>query len=550
MIRKKNTLLKEYKIAIIIAISIIITGTLLTVIYVKANENKIKEFKNEYYTFKYNTSWKIKDNNQNSISLINKENSTLDIKIVTLEDEYRYLPIEDILDEFLYNMQNQNKDYNLLFKEKYSITKNNYEGYKMLYENDKNQAMIIVYKIAEKLIICKYEADNTWFDILLDSAQDVIYNFDIVDKEIELTYKIQLDTNELNWNSNQEIISQLKDTKNYEIAYKNYLVNFSIPSNFELNDFDSTSKQFNYKGLTDGKVSLDANIHNCNIYEYVENSGTLFNYYKYIREGEEYSDFQENIKQMELESGIGYIYKNSYIYAGYSGDTNYEEVVLIYELDTSHIFTVKINATEVSIPEELVTKIGLNSSKNYSSYINNKIENGNLICELKEFIDYEKTDIQLITLKIPQKYTEIDKNYNIYEHRNYGLNYNEKMEIYEYNIEYEICTSTNSKIDVLNSNYNSHKNKGTYKELEYKETLALNGKTFDIYEGGYTDISGALFSKTEREYYYVSSKVLIYKLDTGKILSIEIKGNDVEISDEILNELTNFNIEIKSKEKR
>ena len=42
---------------------------------------------------------------------------------------------------------------------------------------------------------------------------------------------------------------------------------------------------------------------------------------------------------------------------------------------------------KISIPEELVSKIKLNSSKNYASYINNKIENGNLICELKEFTD-------------------------------------------------------------------------------------------------------------------------------------------------------------------
>jgi len=551
MMRKKGSILKEYKLAIIIALLIIIIGSIGIVFYLKLNDNKIKEFKNEYYTFNYNSSWKIKDKNEKSISLVHDKDATLNIEIVSLEDEYRYLPIEDLLDEFLYNIENQNKDYSLLFKESAYITKNNYEGCKMLYENGESQAMVVICKKTDSLIIFKYEATNNYFDILLDSAQNIIYTFNSIDKQFELSYKLNVETTDINWNSNEEITSGLKDVENYEIAYKNYLVNFSVPVNFELSEFDSTSKYFNYRGLSNGSITLSADIWNTNIYEYIEEDGSLYTNYKYIKEGEDYSNFQENIKQMELENGIGYIYKNSYTYAGYSGDTKYEEVVLIYELDTSHIFTIKLVATKISIPEELVSKIKLNSSKNYASYINNKIENGNLICELKEFTDYERTEIQVVTLKVPEKYKEINKGYyNIYTHRNFGFNYNEETEIYEYDVEYEIYSSLDSKLDSINSDYDSHKNKGEYKELEFKETLTLNGKTCDIYEGGYTDISGALFSETGREYYYVNSKVLFYKLDTGKVLSIEIKGNGVEISNEVLNELTNFNIETKTNEKR
>lgn len=552
MMRKKGSILKEYKLAIIIALLIIIIGSIGIVVYLKLNNNKIQEFRNEYYTFNYNSSWKVKDKNEKSISLVHNKDANINIEIVSLEDEYRYLPIEDLLDEFLYNIEIQNKNYSLLFKESAYITKNNYEGYKMLYENGESQAMIAICKKADSLIIFKYEATNNYFDILLDSAQNIIYTFNPIDKQFELSYKLNVDTTDINWNSNEEITSSLKkDTENYEIAYKNYLVNFSIPLNFELREINSTSGYFNYSGLSNGSIILFADVLNTNIYEYVEKDGSLYTNYKYIKEGEDYSNFQENIKQMELENGIGYIYKNSYTYAGYSSDKNYEQVVLIYELDTSHIFTIKLEAEKVSIPEELVSKIKLNSSKNYANYINNKIENGNLICELKEFTDYEKTKIQVVTLKVPEKYKEIDEGYyNIYTHRNFGLNYNEEMEIYEYDVEYEVYSSLDSKLNSLNSDYNSHKNKGEYKELEYKETITLNGKTFDIYEGGYTDINGALFFETGREYYYVNSKVLFYKLDTGKVLSIEIKGNGVEISNEVLNELTNFNIETKTNEKR
>ena len=551
MMRRKGSILKEYKLAIIIALLIIIIGSIGIVVYLKLNDNKIKEFRNEYYTFNYNSSWKIKDKNEKLISLVHDKDATLNIEIVSLEDEYRYLPIEDLLDEFLYNIEIQNKEYSLLFKESAYITKNNYEGYKMLYENGESQAMVVICKKADRLIIFKYEATNNYFDILLDSAQNIIYTFNPIDKQFELSYKLNVETTDISWNSNEEITSGLKDVENYEIAYKNYLVNFSIPLNFELGELDSTSGYFNYRGLSNGSITLNANIWNTNIYEYVEKDGSLYTNYKYIKEGEDYSNFQENIKQMELENGIGYIYKNSYTYIGYSSNKNYEEVVLIYELDTSHIFTIKLEASKVSIPEELVSKIKLNSSKNYASYINNKVENGNLICELKEFTDYERTKVQVITLNVPEKYKEINKGYyNIYTHRNFGLNYNEEMEIYEYDAEYEVCSSLDSKLDSLNSDYSSYKSKGEYKELEFKETLTLNEKTFDIYECGYTDISGALFSEIGREYYYVNSKVLFYKLDTGKVLSIEIKGNGVEISNEVLNELTNFNIETKTNEKR
>ena len=551
MMRKKSSILKEYKLAIAIALLVIVLGSIGIVVYLKLNNNKIKEFNNEYYTFNYNSSWKVKEENEKSILLMHGKNANINIEIVTLEDEYRYLSIEDLLDEFLYNVESQNKDYSLIFKESAYITKNNYEGYKMLYENGENQAMVAICKKEDCVIIFKYESTNNYFDILLDSAQNIIYTFNTIDKQFELSYKLNVDTKDIKWNSNEEITSSLEDIEEYEIADKNYLVNFSIPLNFELRKLDSTYGYFNYKGLTSGSIILYADIENRNIYEYIEKNGNLYKNYNNIRNGEEYSNFKEAIKKMDLENGIGYIYKNSYTYAGYSGNQEYEEVLLIYELDTNHIFIIELEASKVSIPEELVSRIKMNSSKNYSSYINNKKENGNLICELKEFIDYEKTKIQVITLKVPERYKEIDKGYyNIYTHRNFGLNYNEEMEIYEYDVEYETSLSIESKLDILNSRYSSYKNKGEYKELEYKETREVNGKIFDIYEGGYTDIGGALFFETGRKPYYVNSKVLFYKLNTGNVLSIEIKGNGVEISNEVLNELTNFNIETKTNEKR
>ena len=534
--------LKKYMLAIVIALIIIVIGYIAILLFFRLNNIKITEFKNDYFNFSYDNSWKIQEQKENSILLANRE-ATLDIEMVSLEDEYKYLDIKDLLDDILYNISQQNQNYNLLFKESESITKNAYEGYKMLYEDGESQSMVMICKKNDKLFIFNYEATNSYFDILLDSAQNIIYTFDSIDEQFELSYKLAVDTSEIEWNPNEEVSSQLSNIKNYSIANNNYLVNFSVPVNFELSKFDSTSAYFNYRGLSEGYITLNAYIYNRNIYEYLDKEGDLDNSYKYIREGIEYLNFKENLKQIKFENKVEYIYKNSYTYTSSYGNTDYETVYIVYELDTSHILIIKINASKTKIPEELVNSIKLNSSKNYSSYVENKAKDGYWICELKEFVGYSGAEIQTITLKIPQKYKELDKENNIYTSRYYGLNYDDEMEIYQYDIAYEVYSSLESKIDFLNSTYSSHSNKGTYKELTYKQTIELNGKSFDIYEAGYTDIGGAL---KERTSYFVNVKVLTYKLDSGKVLTIEIKGNNAEISEEILNDLTNFGVEIKN----
>lgn len=541
-------LLKKYKFVIIIVSLIILIGITLLMIYLKNNRDFVKEYKSSYYSFNYNSFWKIDEEKEDYLSLVHSKGANINIQIVSLEDEYKYLSINELLDELLHNIEVQNSSYKLLFKESSYITKNNYEGYKLLYENGESQVMVTICKKGSQLFIFTYESSNNYFDILLDSAQNIIYTFDTINDKFDLSYKLNVDTSEINWNDNQEITSQLIDTKDYEIASKNYVVSFSVPSNFELSSFDSTSAYFDYEGLSNGYITLNAVIRNENIYEYLDNNSIygLYGSYKNMREGNGYSNFKESIEKLSNDDRIGFIYKNNYTSNSTYGDKDYEEVILTYELDTSHILIIKIKSTSVTIPEGLINKIELKSSKNYSSYIKNKVENGYIICELKEFTDYTKDKIQLITLKVPEKYEEIDKGHNQFIYRNFGLDYDEENQMYKYNIQYGIYYSADSNINALNSTYSSHSSKGTYKKLIYKETRTLNNKSFDIYEGGYTDINGALFSTTGRTTYYVNSKVLFYKLDTGKVLSIEIKGNDTQISDELLNELTNFDIETKN----
>ena len=549
MMDKIVSIIKKYRIAILSCLGILIVGLLILFVVLSLfNPTEIKEYKNDKYAFKYDTSWKIKEKKDESIKLVHNKDSEINIQIVSLEEEYKYSTSDDILDELLFSLEKQNSSYKLLSKEKDLITKYKYDGYKLLYENEERQVLVIMGKKADKVLLVIYEATNEYFDILLDSVQNIVYEFQLLDNSFNLTYKLSVDTNDISWSTNDEV----KDSNNvseYEIANKNYLVKYSVPKSFELSSFNSTMSYFNYRGLSNGSITLTANIRNTNIYEYMDKNGgysTLYYSFNNQREGKnDYSDFKESLQKLDNKDYVSYVYKNSYKSSSQWGDYDYEEVILIYELDSNHILLFEIEATKNKIPKDLIDNIKLNSSKNYASYVTKNVVDGYLIGELKEYPNYNKDSIRFVTLKIPTKYVEIDKENNIYESRYYGLDYDADRELYKYDVNYDLYTSVESKVKSLSSSYASHKNKGKYNELTYSQDITLNGKTFKVYTGGYTDIGGALFSNYKRTYYYVNSKVLFYEFEDGNCLSIEIRGNDVEVSNEILNELTNFDIENK-----
>ena len=104
-------------------------------------------------------------------------------------------------------------------------------------------------------------------------------------------------------------------------------------------------------------------------------------------------------------------------------------------------------------------------------------------------------EINEITLKLPNKCKEINENVNIYEYRNYGLNYNDDTEVYQYNVNYEyinVNTNIENRIALLNETIIP--SNGKYKNITYTGDVTLNGKTFKCYDGGYTELEGILFT--------------------------------------------------------
>ena len=110
--RELKNIYKEYKLEIIIAIAVVIVGLLL-LIGMLLFQNNIKEYKTDIYTIKYDRSWKRKGKNENTIKLKHKSNSTIYIEVMNLNEQQKYLETEDLIDELLYNIGLENKEYNI-----------------------------------------------------------------------------------------------------------------------------------------------------------------------------------------------------------------------------------------------------------------------------------------------------------------------------------------------------------------------------------------------------------------------------------------------------
>lgn len=554
MMKKVLDFIRSYILAIIPAVIILIVGSIILFSFLSKEEPSLIELDENNYYLSYDSTWKIDTKEKDTVILKHKSGSKVTIQLSKLTDEYSYATMDELIDELIYNIQQQNPNYKLLSKKQDKITKYEFDGYKILYENSKEQVMVHVYKKSDQLVIIRYEAENSYFDILLDSVQTIIYNLDIKDENFNLKNNLKLDIDDIKYSKNKDFDQLLTKSKTYEIARKNYYVEYSIPSNFELKRLDSSSGWFKLE-FDEGEIDLYVDIRNRNIYEYLDQEDIgLYNNYKHYKQSEDYSNFKETLTKLESDYD-SYIYKNSYYYnkaAHFDKDFNRieykrkdENAELIYALNNSHILVIAINARGAPITEKLIQQIKVNTSKNYASYVKVEKEDNFLVGILQRFSDYTRKTVDYITLKVPDKYEEIDKDANIYLERNYALNYHEDTLIYDYEVRYEL---TKLSPDFITDKINSIYIKTAYGEshnLTYSGDLILNGKNFKVYDGGYTDLSGIMLTKENRQRYYVNKKILFYEMPDDGNLYIEIDGNGKELSEDILNELTNFTVETK-----
>lgn len=549
--------LKKYKLAVIICLAIVLIAVLILVLYkLIFSKSSIKKIDEKNYSLKYDMSWQIDQKEENKVSLKHSEGGGVEINITKLSDDFQYAGIDELIDEIMYNVNMQNGEYNLIYNGKENFTKDKYTGYKLLYENDDEQVMVNIYKVSDKLVTAKFVAKSDVFDILLDSVTNILYSFKVKEESFDLQEKIELETSNISFLENKEIDKLYKDTKDYEIASNHYMVNYKIASVFELYEIRSDTNSFNLRNDL-GEISIRVSVQNSNIYDYLskDNKYSIYSDYSTYKEKEEYSDFKENLTKFKSDYD-SYIYKNSYYYTkGTKYDENhnlqnynklYENIIIVYALDNNHYLDIHIKSEDVPITEKLINSIKLNSSKNYSSYIKIEKEDGVIIGRLKQYSDISKKEkINYITLKVPDKYVEVDNQRNIYEERNYTFGYNEKLDKPDYEIRYVLSSfSVQSQIDSINSVYVTS-NYGDANKLKYSGDIILNDKTFKVFDGGYTDLSGILLTNKNRNKYYVTKKVLCYELPEQGCLCIDINGNDKKITDEVIKDLVDFNYDQK-----
>ena len=530
--------MKKSRIIIAIIIAICICALLLLGVKYYKNHKSNNVVSNDIYSLAYDNSWKIKTKKDNYVLLVHDKNSYLSFEITDLKNENKYSTIEDLKEEIIYNISKNNKNYNLIYEEDATYFKNKYPGYKILYETKDKQVMVNFYKVGTKLVTVIYEASNELFDILLDSVLNTIYNFDLKTETFDLNSEVSITTDTINYLTNSSLDALITNTKEYEIAANNYLVTYTIPDCFKLNKLDRTLQLFS---LQDDKytINIRASIQTKNIYEYLNKdiSGNVYSNYSYYQKGEGYSDFNEQLGKLE-EDTYSYIYRNSYLY---SSKIN-ENIELIYGLNNNHILVIKIDSRNINLTKKLIDTIKIKGINNYASYVNVIKKDNNLIAKLERFTDYNSNMVDTITITLPDKYTEIDKGQNSYVERYFNLGYNEDIGNSNYTIHYDF---TNLSIDQVIKNYNDiyiSNQDDKNKDLTYVKDIVINDKTFKLYEGGYTTVSGVMFSNNNRYRYYVNKQVLFYQYDDEKLFYIDISGNNKEITEELIKEVSMFEI--------
>jgi hypothetical protein len=166
---------KKVRIAIIVVLILAIIATVTCVLLTRV---KIKEYSNSNFRVKYDTTWKVKDSKDELYLVHKKTNSELRNQCKVLESNYIDTSLDDIIDDVIYGIEEQNKDYDLINRS--SGVSEKYDSYSYLYEKDDKQVAVNIYKKDAKLVIAYYEADTKYFDIVLVSADEILKSVEFV----------------------------------------------------------------------------------------------------------------------------------------------------------------------------------------------------------------------------------------------------------------------------------------------------------------------------------------------------------------------------------
>ena len=106
-----------------------------------------------------------------------KTGSIIRILYKDIDNNYSDVDLKYLISDIMYSVEVQNKDYNLINIS--DDVNSNYQAYSYLYEKNKEQVLVNVYKKNTKIVIAYYEADSAVYDIVLDSVDTIFASLKI-----------------------------------------------------------------------------------------------------------------------------------------------------------------------------------------------------------------------------------------------------------------------------------------------------------------------------------------------------------------------------------
>ena len=161
---------------IILFIIVLILSLLIEKLYFNSKKVELKNYQNDYYKIKYDTTWNLKNNKLEH----KKSKSRIKVNYKVLDQSYIDIELKDIINDLLYSIEKQNKDYEKIMQKKID---NPYEGYQVLYEDNDVQSLVTIYKKDNVLLFITFNADSEYFDILIDNVETILNSVEIYSGE-------------------------------------------------------------------------------------------------------------------------------------------------------------------------------------------------------------------------------------------------------------------------------------------------------------------------------------------------------------------------------
>ena len=506
---------------IYLAIAICLVGSIILLVatYLKKNI-KVESFLNKTYSLAYDSQWQVKTSNDNYILLEHDKLSTVEIKLSKLTENQETENINQLVGDVKYQIEQDNPKYKLIITNEKKLAKNKTDGYQLVYETNDSQVLIEVTKQNGYLIVFSYLADNTYFDILLDSFQYIEDSFEMLNKDYALANE-DITTTGIKFSAGDETYDKTSD---YLIADNHYEVTYQLPNECQLNSFDTTRGYFN----CGDKVITVNNVYQ-NLYNYIVDDslyGSVAQEIKYLQEDKEYKDVV--VENEVTDSG----YRYRITYKGANNDTKYEKIYLLEDLDYLRTWVVEIESQNESVPKEFIDQIKIKDTLKYGENISKELTDGYLTGELKTFVNSYETEKSFyqITYQVPSKYEERDYLANKNEWRYFQYGYDENTEDYQYDITMELSKYGDSEVAIanLNSDYQDAGNTTLTKQINVGQN-----NEFLYYTGQYTE--------NNKTYY---AAYLYLDLAKGGVLKINIISKINLIPQEIVNDFTKISVKI------